>query len=250
MSSKGKQMLAVWGSPNSGKTIAAIKLAKELSSKKKNVLLILCDDICPALPTIYKSKEPIEASIGDVLAASNITQEVILKNCVAINSNPYLSLLGYKACENPYFYAEYGKDRAVDFFVLLRHIVDYVVIDCSSILTESVLSTVALEVADNVLRLGGCDLKSISYFMSMLPLLGEQKFKSDSHIKVLSNAKPMQDIEEYKNAYGGISHILPYVQDIEEQAASLTLFDEIKGKSAKDFDYSIKAIVKEVFRNE
>lgn len=250
MSSKGKQMLAVWGSPNCGKTIASIKLAKELSSKKKNVLLILCDDICPALPTIYKSKEPVEVSIGDVLAASNITQEVILKNSIALKNNPYLSLLGYKACENPYSYAEYGKDRAVDFFVLLRHIVDYVVIDCSSILTGNILSTVALEVADNVLRLGGCDLKSISYFMSIMPLLGEQKFNADSQIKVLSNAKPMQDIEEYKNVYSGISHVLPYVHEIEEQAASLTLFDEIKGKSAKDFDSSIKAIVKEVFGNE
>jgi hypothetical protein len=40
-------------------------------------------------------------------------------------------------------------------------------------LTESIISTVALEVADEVLRLGSCDLKSVSYFRSVLPLLSE-----------------------------------------------------------------------------
>ena len=36
-------MLAVWGSPGSGKTVTAVKIAKMLSAKKKNVILLLCD---------------------------------------------------------------------------------------------------------------------------------------------------------------------------------------------------------------
>lgn len=32
-------MLAVWGSPGSGKTVTAVKIAKMLSTKKKNVIL-------------------------------------------------------------------------------------------------------------------------------------------------------------------------------------------------------------------
>ena len=36
-------MLAVWGSPGSGKTVAAVKLAKALADKKKNVALLLCE---------------------------------------------------------------------------------------------------------------------------------------------------------------------------------------------------------------
>ena len=36
-------ILAVWGSPGSGKTITAVKLAKALAEKKKNVALIMCD---------------------------------------------------------------------------------------------------------------------------------------------------------------------------------------------------------------
>ena len=68
MQNKGKQLLAVWGSSNSGKTVTAIKLAKALSNRKKNVMLILCDDICPVLPTVYKSKDTVEISLGEVLS--------------------------------------------------------------------------------------------------------------------------------------------------------------------------------------
>lgn len=40
-------MLAVWGSPGSGKTVTAVKIAKMLSAKKKNVILLLCDMTAP-----------------------------------------------------------------------------------------------------------------------------------------------------------------------------------------------------------
>ena len=157
MPNKGKQILAVWGSPSSGKTVTAVKIARELSLNRKNVAVVFCDGMCPALPTVLKTKKPVEGSIGEVLAAPNVTQELILKNCVCPAKNPYISLLGYKAGENVFTYAEYAKERAVDLLVLLRHIADCVVVDCASSLTDSILSTVALEVADAVLRLGSCD---------------------------------------------------------------------------------------------
>lgn len=184
------------------------------------------------------------------MSAPNITQEVILKNCITFDKNPYISVLGYKAGENPFSYAEYKKERAIDFLVLLRHIVDYVVIDCSSILTENIISTVALEVADEVIRLGSCDLKSISYFMSVLPLISDSKFNSDRHVKVLSQVRPMQSGDEYRNAYNGVSYTLPYVQSVEEQNDTLSLFENVPGKTSKNFETVIKTIVKEAFGDE
>jgi flagellar biosynthesis GTPase FlhF len=50
-------MLAVWGSPGSGKTITAVKLAKALADKKKNVALLLCDMTAPMLPCICPPSE-------------------------------------------------------------------------------------------------------------------------------------------------------------------------------------------------
>jgi Mrp family chromosome partitioning ATPase len=48
-------ILAVWGSPGSGKTITAVKLAKALADKKQNVALLLCDMTAPMLPCICPS---------------------------------------------------------------------------------------------------------------------------------------------------------------------------------------------------
>lgn len=46
------QMLAVWGSPGSGKTTVAVKLAARLAMQKRDVALLLCDMNTPMLPCI------------------------------------------------------------------------------------------------------------------------------------------------------------------------------------------------------
>ena len=69
----------------------------------------------------------------------------------------------------------------VDMLVLLRHIADYVIVDCTSLLTGNVLATTALEVADDVLQVCSAgDLKAISYFSSHLSLVADRKFKRNS----------------------------------------------------------------------
>lgn len=249
MPNKGKQILAVWGSPSSGKTVTAVKIARELSLNKKNVVAVFCDGVCPAIPTVLKTKKPVEGSIGEVLTAPNVTQELILKNCACHARNPYISFLGYKVGENVFTYAEYAKERAVDLLVLLRHIADCVVVDCSSNLTDSILSTAVLEVADTVLRLGSCDLKGMSYFMSCLPLIADRRFKPEKHVRVLSNVKPRQDSGGYENTYGGVSYKLPHVDAIEEQFYSLSLLDGLSGKDAKAYEPVIKEIAEGVFGN-
>ena len=249
MPNKGKQILAVWGSPSSGKTVTAVKIARELSLNRKNVAVVFCDGVCPALPTVLKTKKPVEGSIGEVLAAPNVTQELILKNCECPAKNPYLSFIGYKAGENVFTYADYAKERAVDLLVLMRHIADCVVVDCASSLTDSIMSTAALEVADAVLRLGSCDLKGVSYFMSSLPLIADRRFKPEKHIRVLSNVKPRQDSGGYENTYGGVSYKLPHVAAIEEQFYSLSLLDGLSGKEAKTYETVIREIAEGVFAN-
>ena len=50
-------VLAVWGSPGSGKTTVAVKLAKYLADRKRNVSLLLCDMTAPMLPCICPRSE-------------------------------------------------------------------------------------------------------------------------------------------------------------------------------------------------
>jgi len=246
MLNKENKMIAVWGSPGSGKTVTSLKLAKELSRQKKDVLVVLCDLICPALPTVTSAKNSREGTLGQVLSAPYITQELIMQNCVLFDGISNVSILGYKKGNNVFTYAEYDKERALDFFTLLRHIADYVIVDCASSLSEDILSTTALEIADKVYRLGNCDLKSVSYFSSYLPLIGDVKFASNKHIRVLSNVKPRQEFAEYANLMGGVNYTLPYMPEVDEQYFTLSLLSELLGKKVKSYEMVIQKMVKDL----
>lgn len=247
MVNKQKQMLAVWGNPNAGKTVTAVKLALELSKRKKNTVLVFTDVTAPTLPAVVSERNLSDVSMGGLLASPSMTQEQVLRNCIPCKRNPYISFLGYKAGENVFTYAEYSKEKAVDMLVLLRHIADYIIVDCASQLTGNVLATTALEMADDVLRVCSCDLKAISYFSSYMPLVVDRKFKSEQHIKVLSNTHPYQGGIEYENSFGGVKYRLPYLPVLEEQAATLKLLESLSGKEAKTYEPVIAAIAGEVF---
>ncbi len=78
-------ILAVWGSPGSGKTVTAVKIAKYLADKKKNVVLLLCDMTAPMLPCICPPSEiESEHSLGSVLAATHVTEPLIKYNLVTL----------------------------------------------------------------------------------------------------------------------------------------------------------------------
>lgn len=72
------QMLAVWGSPGSGKTTAAVKLAARLAMQKRDVALLLCDMNTPMLPCICPPTElEEEHSLGSILAASHVSESLV-----------------------------------------------------------------------------------------------------------------------------------------------------------------------------
>jgi hypothetical protein len=69
------QVLAVWGSPASGKTTVSVRLAKHLADQKKNVALLLCDMTAPMLPCICPPGDlECERSLGSILAATHPDQ--------------------------------------------------------------------------------------------------------------------------------------------------------------------------------
>ena len=69
-------MLAVWGSPGSGKTVTAVKIAKMLSARKKNVILLLCDMTAPTLVDICLRFNPDILVVGEMRGAeANAAQE-------------------------------------------------------------------------------------------------------------------------------------------------------------------------------
>ena len=71
-------VLAVWGSPGSGKTTVAVRLAKYLADKRRNVILLLCDMTAPMLPCICPAADlECERSLGSVLAAAHVSENLV-----------------------------------------------------------------------------------------------------------------------------------------------------------------------------
>jgi len=243
---KNNQIIAVWGNPSSGKTVTSIKIARELALKKKNVILVFCDTIAPDLMMVLPDKNTDEKSLGSLLSAPEITQEKILSKCITLDKNEYISLLGYSQGENSFTYAKYAKDRAVDLLILLRHIADYVVVDCSAFFIFDLLSVTAIELADSVIRLSNCSLKALSYFNSSLPLLADRRFNTDRHIKVLSKVKADEPSKLMAEKYNGVMHELPYIEEIAEQYLTGRLFGTLESKQSIKYTQTIQQIITSV----
>ena len=241
-------VLAVWGSPGSGKTTAAVKLAKYLADKKKNVVLVLCDMTAPMLPCICPPSDlECEKSLGSILSATHVTEALVKYNMVTHKKMSYLTMIGMLKGENEYTYAPYSKIQAQEFIEALRKIAPFIIIDCGSYIANDILSAVALLECDSVLRLANCDLKSISYLSSQLQLLQNSNWDMDKQYKVASNVKTYHGIDHMAGALGNVSFKLPYSEELEEQYLQGNLLSDLTLKNSREFRKEIEKVAKEVF---
>lgn len=237
------KVIAVWGSPNSGKTALSIKLALELTKQKKNVILIHCDHETPVISTVMPFVTTKDQSLGALLSAMQITQESILKVCIPVSGNRNLTVMSYLHGENDRTYAKYSKERIVDLFILIKHLADHIIIDCSSHVSEDLFSRAALELSDQVIRLTSSDLKAISFFDSCLPLLGERKYKVGNQLKILSNVKPEMPRDMVANKFGGIYTELKHSPELERQFYEARLFESLVEKKSKPYVVEVRKLV-------
>lgn len=231
---ENNQVLAVWGSPASGKTTMAVKLARYIASQKKNVILLLADMTAPPLPYICP--------------ASDIEEENLIKqNAILHKRNEYLTMLAMKNGENAFSYAPFTETQVTELLSELRRMADYIIIDCTSNITNDVLSAVSLIESDAVLRLVSCDLKSISYLNSQLPLLLDNKFNANKQYKAASNVGDFQADENVEQVVGGVSFRIAHSDEVHQQFLTGNMFGALTGKESKDFRKAVSKIANEVF---
>ena len=241
-------VLAVWGSPGSGKSTTAVKIAKYLNDRKKNVALLLCDMAAPMLPCICPSSDlECEKSLGSILAAAHVSESLVKHNCATHKHLSYLTMLGMLKGENEYTYPPYSETQARELIACLREIAPFVVIDCGSYIANDILSAVALMESDAVLRLANCDLKSVSYLSSQLPLLRDNKWDADKQYKTASNLKPDQAGEHIGRVLGSVAFKLPHSAELEEQYLAGNLLSDMNMKDSRAFRKEIEKICGEVF---
>lgn len=241
------KILAIMGSPGSGKTTVAVKLAQCLAARKKNVIVVLCEPFTPVIPTLVSAGTAHDISLGHLLTAPGITQEDILKACVPADRNDYISLLGYRAGESLMNYPKITHDRAVELFVSLRYLADDVIIDCATVFEADPASLVALEVADRVLRMGTADLKGVSYFQSHAPMLSDDRYRKETHRMAVGNLKVGQDWEAVSGQYGKIDYLLPYAAELEQQGNEMALFEPLRSQEGGRYQTEVSCIMEEMF---
>lgn len=237
------KVLAVMGSPGCGKTTTAVKLSLALSMTKKNVIVVFCDPFTPVIPAVLPADTIHDTSLGSLLTAPSLSQTDILNACVPIESNEYISLLGYQSGESLMNYPKITKDKVVDFFVMLRYLADYIIIDCSSIFEADPTSIIGIEVADKVLKMGSANLKGISYYQTHNPMMADSRFQAQKHQTVIGDLKVGQDWEAVSQQYGGVNYVFPHVVELEQQYNELALFKPLTEKESTPYTAEIEKIL-------
>ena len=242
------QMLAVWGSPGSGKTTTAVKLAVRLAQQKHDVALLLCDMTAPMLPCISPPAElEDEHSLGSILAASHVSESLVWHNCITHKRFSHLTILGMRKGENEYTYPVYERQQAGELLDCLRGIAPHIIIDCGSHIANDILSAVALLESDAVLRLVNCDLKSISYLSSQLPLLKETQWDADKQYKVASDVRSNEASGHIEQVLGSVAFQIPHSEELAAQVLEGNLMKELNLKDSRGYRKAIESITKEVF---
>ena len=80
------KLIAIWGSPNSGKTSFATKLAQCIYEKySASVLMLSTDYETPTLPILFPNMKADELfSIGVSLSKTDVVQNEVVKSIVTV----------------------------------------------------------------------------------------------------------------------------------------------------------------------
>lgn len=243
------KILAVMGSPGSGKTTTAIKLAQALAFRKKNVVIVFCDPFTPVIPAVVPADTVHDTSLGSLFTAPALTQKQILDACVPIRENGYISLLGYREKENLMHYPKITKDKVLECLVSLRYLADYIIIDTTTTFEADPASLVAMEAADQVLFLTTANLKGLSYYESHSSMLADSRFWPEKKM-IIGNQKVGQDWEVFAGMYGGTDYVLPHTTELERQENELMLFHPLIESESSSYQSEINHMIQELFSLE
>ena len=121
------------------------------------------------------------------------------------------------------------------------------IIDCSSYIANDILSAISLLESDAVLRLVNCDLKSISYLTSQLPLLRDTGWEADKQYKAASDVRANEASDHIEQVLGSVAFQIPHSEELYKQVLEGNLFQELSLKESRPFRRAIDDIIKEVF---
>ncbi len=221
------KIIAICGSPESGKTTFGIKLAQEIYLLKKTSVLFFSVDLnVPIMGYVfphYKSSDLF--SVGAALDKTDIYREDVMKQIVTVKSMANLGFLGFKAGENKYTYPRPTEDKILDLFRSMSEIADYIIIDCVSN-NDDLISALAIREANNVVKIITPDIKCMTYFLAYN---GEYLSYVDKTLIVMNTIDNdiYLPLKEVKSHFKNVPFTLPYSVTLKKQTITGTLSEKI-----------------------
>jgi len=243
------KIISVWGSSGSGKSMFCCTLAKTLTRDKQKAVIINADVNTPMLP-VWIPDQIVEASssVGQVLASTDIDSAFVASKVTILKSYPFIGLMGYAAGENPLSYPEIKYEMAAELITTAAKLVDFVIIDCSSSMTNF-FTPAAIETADIVIRILTPDLKGVNYLKAHQPLLVDPRFRYSEHVTFAGMARPFHAIEEMGHIIGGWDGLLPYSKEVDRCATEGGMFRAVEFVNPK-YMASLKKVLEVAWRDQ
>lgn len=231
------KMIAVWGTPNSGKTAFALKLAESIylseRRRKPMIMVVLTDVISPSIPVLFPNVRSEDVySIGDLLAKPTLSVDDVFSYMLSIRGKDNIGILGYKEKEHCHSHPEYTREKVKSLFSILLANTDYVIVDCMSDPRQSLLSDEALLESDQSIWMVTPDLKCMSYSLSQTHRLIQSGWLKPNRVAVINNmidGVPMSN-SDMRTLQGKSSVALPFSAALLEQATEGTMSEELRDR--------------------
>ncbi len=239
-----QKLLAIWGSPGSGKTTLAAKLAWQYGREGLRTALVFCDWSTPMLPCVREEGELLEQhSLGSIFAARRIVPALVEANASQIKGAEQLRLYGLLKGEYETLYPPVSERQAEEFLEVLKEQYDVAVLDLTSEVHGQVLTKIGLRKADEVVRLLGCELKSLSFYKSQLAYLHEEAIEDRYFYRVISDVK---DKVLAKEMYQKAAFQLQHTEELAKQWERGELFGELEEKQSRGYLEGLRALAEEL----
>ena len=240
------KVTAVWGSPDSGKTTFAVKLASTIYSEYNSTVMLVCPDMeTPTLPVLFpNAKRDDLSSIGVPLAKTDVAKEDVIRQTVSIRGMENFGVVGFKDGENKYTYPSFDEVKVRALFAALADIAQVIVVDCTSSLSNPI-SAYAVKYADEVIRIAAPTLKSVSWLSSQLALYADPVYKLDRQIQGLHvpDGELYMPLEEARAHIADVRFSVPYCRAVKQQMMDGKLWQGVKDR---DFNAKFRALVEKV----
>ena len=244
-----KKVIAVFGSPHSGKSTLALAIAASLAVRKKDVIVLSGDKVSPMLKVYAPlSDTPQSMSVGTLLMESDITEKAVTERIIIHSKCDRLGFMGMATGDNITTYPpRFIDERVASLFAILYRLCDYLVVDCSSNPMTDSITLRALEVAHVMVQLTTPDMVGLEFWRGMLGILKDERFKQARPVTAINPARPISPVAEiqkmHKPLLGDIKYVFPYSHEVEDRMMAGRLVKWLGRKEGIAFETMLEKLV-------